>query len=190
MRRPANVGAMGLRPRNLCFPDAEGPVLPEGSNKPLQELLGEEGVVSGGVFDHGTSEEDGPVTWEASPRRIPVLRRAGEWSPTHGTYAGTRVVGPLGHRTSVRLEVGQSKGNQSCGRWGQQLSCWSRTPGIFLHTLLQTRLPRAAGISLVYTALRRNGMILAYFNITAPATSSPLTAVPRGRGEIYVLLPP
>ncbi len=36
-------------------------------------FLGEEGVVSGGVFDHGTHEEDGPVTWEAlaSPRRNP-----------------------------------------------------------------------------------------------------------------------
>ena len=87
MRRHANVWAMGLRPRNLCFPDAEGPVLPEGNNNPLREFLGEEGVVSGGVFDHGTHEEDGPVTWEAlaSPRRIPVLRRAGDPSPTHGT---------------------------------------------------------------------------------------------------------
>jgi hypothetical protein len=37
---------------------------------PCEEGLGEEGVVSGGVFDHGTHEEDGPVTWEAlaSPR--------------------------------------------------------------------------------------------------------------------------
>jgi len=44
-------------------------------------------MVSGGVFDYSTHEEDGPVTWEvlASPRHIPVLRRAGESSPTHGT---------------------------------------------------------------------------------------------------------
>ena len=27
--------------------------------------MGEEGTVSGGVFDHGTHEEDGPGTWEA-----------------------------------------------------------------------------------------------------------------------------
>ena len=49
--------------------------------------VGEERGVSGGVFDHGTHEEDGPVTWEAlaSPRPIPVFRRAGAWSPTHGT---------------------------------------------------------------------------------------------------------
>jgi hypothetical protein len=73
-------------PKPILFPDAQGPVLPEGNNNPLREL-GEEGIVSGGVFDHGTYEEDGPVTWEAlaSPRPIPVLRRAGDPSPTHGT---------------------------------------------------------------------------------------------------------
>ncbi len=40
--------------------------------------------MSGGVFDHGAHEEDGPVTREvlASPRRKPVLRRAGDPSPT------------------------------------------------------------------------------------------------------------
>ena len=51
--------------------------------------------VSGGVFDHGTHEEDGPGTWEAlaSPRHIPASRRAGELSPTHDAFAGARVVG-------------------------------------------------------------------------------------------------
>ena len=39
------------------------------------------------MFDHGTDEEDGPDTWEAlaSPRHIPVWRRAGDPSPTHDT---------------------------------------------------------------------------------------------------------
>ncbi len=48
---------------------------------------GEEGRISGGVFDQSTHEEDGPETWEAlaSPRHIPVWRRAGDPSPTHGT---------------------------------------------------------------------------------------------------------
>jgi hypothetical protein len=27
--------------------------------------MGEEGAAPGGVFDHGTHEEDGPETWEA-----------------------------------------------------------------------------------------------------------------------------
>ncbi len=58
--------------------------------------MGELGRVSGGVVDFGTDEEDGPVTWEALafPRQIPVLRRAGEWSPTHDAMVGARVVGP------------------------------------------------------------------------------------------------
>jgi hypothetical protein len=49
--------------------------------------MGKEGYVSGGVFDQSTHEEDDPVTWEAlaSPRHIPVWRRAGDPSPTHGT---------------------------------------------------------------------------------------------------------
>jgi hypothetical protein len=56
---------------------------------------GEEGRVSGGVFDQSTHAEDGPGTGEAlaSPRRIPVWRRAGDPSPTHDASAGARVVG-------------------------------------------------------------------------------------------------
>jgi hypothetical protein len=83
-------------PKPILFPEAEGPVLPEGNNTPLHTCrLGEEGGVSGGVFDHGTDEEDGPGTWEAlaSPRHIPASRRAGESSPTHDAFAGARVVG-------------------------------------------------------------------------------------------------
>jgi hypothetical protein len=69
----------------------------EGNNAPLQQM-GEEGRVSGGVFDQSTPEEDGPGTGEAlaSPRDIPVSRRAGDPSPTHDTEAGARVVGPEG----------------------------------------------------------------------------------------------
>ena len=83
-----------------CGPETSASRMPrvldfiEGNNGP-RRTLGKEGVVSGGVFDQSTHEEDGLVTWEAlaSPRHIPVVRRAGDPSPTHGTYAGTRVVG-------------------------------------------------------------------------------------------------
>src|SRR5262249_35689070 len=89
MRRQANVWAMGhAAPKPIAFLEAEGPILPEGNNTPLHTcLLVEERGVSGGVFDHGTYEEDGPVTWEAltSPRHILVVRRAGDPSPTHDT---------------------------------------------------------------------------------------------------------
>ena len=76
------------------IPDAQGSVLPEGDDD-LSGSMGEEGIVSGGVFDHGTHEEDGPVTREVlvSPRWNPVLRRAGDPSPTHGAFAGARTVG-------------------------------------------------------------------------------------------------
>jgi hypothetical protein len=61
----------------------------------ISPLMGEEGIVSGGVFDHGTHEEDGPVTGEVlvSPRRNPVLRRAGDPSPTRRVLAGARAAG-------------------------------------------------------------------------------------------------
>ena len=71
MRRHANVRAVGLRPRNLSssrMPSVLEYI--EGNNGPLREW-GEEGAVSGGVYDHSTYAEDGLVTWEAfaSPRR-------------------------------------------------------------------------------------------------------------------------
>ena len=74
MRRHANVWAMGhAAPKPLTFPDAQGAVLPEGHND-LSVNVGKERPVSGGVFDYGTHEEDGPGTWEAlaSPRPIPA----------------------------------------------------------------------------------------------------------------------
>jgi hypothetical protein len=37
--------------------------------------VGEEMHVSGGVFDHGTYEEDGPVTWEILCLQIDVINR-------------------------------------------------------------------------------------------------------------------
>jgi hypothetical protein len=46
------------------IPDAQGSVLPEGDDD-LSASMGEERIVSGGVYDHGTQEEDGPGTWEA-----------------------------------------------------------------------------------------------------------------------------
>jgi hypothetical protein len=63
--------------------------------------VGEERTVSGGVFDQGTDAEDGPGPWEAlaSPRPIPVWRRAGDPSPTHDTLVSARVVG---HRAQTQ----------------------------------------------------------------------------------------
>ena len=51
------------------MPDAEGVGLPEGDGD--LTAAGRGGIASGGVFDHGTHEEDGSATWEAlvSPRQ-------------------------------------------------------------------------------------------------------------------------
>lgn len=45
------------------IPDAQGSVSPEGDDD-LSVSMGEEWLVSGGVYDHGTQEEDGPGTLE------------------------------------------------------------------------------------------------------------------------------
>ena len=103
--------------------------------------MGEERPVSGGVFDHGTYEEDGPGTWEAlsSPRPIPVLRRAGDPSPTHDTLVSARVVGhraqnkrshrgrPLARGTGAVAEGGrESEGCIRALRSGNGLASWTR----------------------------------------------------------------
>jgi hypothetical protein len=124
--------AVGLRPRNLSsFRMPRVLDVIEGNNGPLRKP-GEEGVVSGGVFDQSTHEEDGPVTWEAhaSSRQTAALRRAGDPSPTHDTYAGARVVGLTRHRPSVRIEGGHGKGTRSRGRWGQGVGGLQRSDDV------------------------------------------------------------
>ena len=67
----AGRGTAAPKPRSFRMPRVLDAL--EGNNAPLRQT-GEEGNVSGGVFDQSTHEEDGPVTWEAlaSPRYIPV----------------------------------------------------------------------------------------------------------------------
>ena len=64
-------GACGPKP--ITFPDAQGLFYLKATTIPCKHFWARR-VVSGGVFDHGTYEEDGPVTWEAlaSPRHIPA----------------------------------------------------------------------------------------------------------------------
>ena len=76
MRRHANVRAVGLRPRNLLSFRMPRVLfyLKATTISGVSFFSGEAGMISGGVFDHSTHEEDGLVTWEAlaSPRQIPV----------------------------------------------------------------------------------------------------------------------
>src|SRR2546425_10304180 len=85
--------------------------------------VGEARDVSGGVFDHGTYEEDGPGTWEAlaSPRPIPVSRSTGDPSPTHDMFAGARVVGPRGAQNK-RLHRGRplARGTRATAKGGRE----------------------------------------------------------------------
>jgi len=89
--------------------------------RPLRQL-GEERGVSGGVFDYGTHEEDGPGTWEAlaSPRHIPVWRRAGESSPTHDTLAGARVVGHMAQNKRPQRGRPLARGTGATAKGGRE----------------------------------------------------------------------
>jgi len=58
----------------------------------IAAVNGRGATVSGGVYDHGTQEEDGPVTWEVhvSPREYPVKRRAGDFCLRNATRQHAR----------------------------------------------------------------------------------------------------
>src|SRR6266568_5975240 len=110
-RRHASVWAMGhAAPKPIIFPDAQGAELLEGYND-LSVRWARRGYVSGGVFDHGTHEEDGPGTWEAlaSPRPIPASRRAGDRLRRTTRLQG-HVSSATRHRTSTCIEVGHWQG--------------------------------------------------------------------------------
>jgi hypothetical protein len=94
MRRHANVRAGGLRPRHLCFPDAEGPGVREGTNH-SRHVWARRGWSPAGWSTMARTKRMAPYPGRPSPllEETPVSRRAGAWSPTHGTLAGARVVG-------------------------------------------------------------------------------------------------
>ena len=119
MRRQANVRAVGLRPRNVCFPDAERSGIPRRHQWPSAQGGRGEGRIRRGVRPQHVRRGwprnlGGP---HLSSKKTPVLRRADDPSPTHGTLADARVVGLTRQRRSVRHEGGQRKGNRSGGRW-------------------------------------------------------------------------
>ena len=72
----------------------------------LSPVVGEGAASPGEVCAFGTSQEDGPGTWETlvSPRFVPVLRRAG---PEISEAARVRGCTRDRHRISVLIEVGR-----------------------------------------------------------------------------------
>lgn len=63
------AGRRTAAPKLQLLPDAEHPRISR-RQQLFPASMGEEGMVSGGVYDYSTHEEDGLVTWEAlaSPR--------------------------------------------------------------------------------------------------------------------------
>jgi len=69
----------------------------------------------GGVLNHGTYVEDGPVTREALtvPEEVRFRRGAGEGSPTMGASAGAR---PIGQEKRPPAGRPKARDNRSRGR--------------------------------------------------------------------------
>ena len=111
-----------------CGPEPSAAWRPRGlfslqaTTSPGEAGWGEEGVVAGGVCDQRPPAEDGPVTWEAlaSPRHLPVRRRAGDPSPTHDTEAGTRVVGPRGPDQASAAREATARGTGAVADGGRE----------------------------------------------------------------------
>jgi hypothetical protein len=91
MRRCASVWAEG---KAAAKSSSRVPKVLHGPKAPVAptERKGEGGVAPGAVYDLGTSEGDGPVTWEAlvSSRETPAIRGAGDQSPYTERAGGRR----------------------------------------------------------------------------------------------------
>ena len=113
----ARVGHGACGPATSHLPGGPGCCMTCRLQRPRRDV-GEERGVSGGVFEHGTDEEDGPGPGEAlaSPRPRPVQRRAGAPSPTHDPLACARVVGPSGTEQAPAAREAVGKGHQRHGR--------------------------------------------------------------------------
>jgi len=111
---------MGRGPRSpeiFMLPSAKSVALLEGDIGITVEGRGDDGL--GGVFDHGTHEEDGPGTWEAlvSPREEPATRRAGE---RLRRLIRRRVHGAGGEEQALVPEVGRWRGKTGAAAEGNK----------------------------------------------------------------------
>ena len=114
------------------------------------------------------------LPWEAlaSPRYIPVLRRAGDPSPTHDTLASARVVGPRGTEEALAAREAVGKGNRSRGRRrqgvgglhtsvdvGEQGTTWTQpsTGGLCRCDLQEGTMPNALTLETMSPGLLRVG---------------------------------
>jgi hypothetical protein len=122
MRRRAKVWAVGMQPRKaIVIPGAEGVGLSKGEGG--LPVTGRGESAPGGVYDHGTQQEDGPGTWEAHalPRHHPERRRPGDHSPTRhapvdARAAGRRHAGGSAQKKHPRRGRLTARGDRSRGR--------------------------------------------------------------------------
>jgi hypothetical protein len=93
-----------------AIPGAEGIEEPEGFRG--RSATGQGAAAPGGVFDHGTPEEDGPGTWEAlvSPRMDPGSRRPGDQPPTRRVERVPARPAASGTEPGIRTEAAADKG--------------------------------------------------------------------------------
>ena len=105
------------------IPGAQGAVLLEGESVE-REAVGRAFSIPGGVWKHGTREEDSPVTWEAliTSMEEPVMRSAGNKSPR---AARPRMHALLAHN-SIRPEVDRQRGTTAAAVEGDEGVGWPR----------------------------------------------------------------
>jgi hypothetical protein len=116
----ARAGRGTAAPQPRVFPDAERAGLHRRQQR-TPATTGREGRVAGGGCDQSTHAEDGPGTWEAlaSPRHLPVWRRAGDPSPTHGTGRAHGSSARSGTEQAPAAREAAGQGHRSRGRGGQ-----------------------------------------------------------------------
>ncbi len=121
MRRHANVWAVGLQPTKVSIRDVQGVSLPEDSSGTTRKGRGS--AAPGEVFDHGTYEQDSPVTRESQlypsektwPRRVARSQVSNKRCVHRGTCSlaknkplsrGRPKARGTGAEVDVQLEVG------------------------------------------------------------------------------------
>ena len=107
MRRHASVWAVGDAATKRPFRVPRTSKSPKASG--AAPRMGKGRAAPGGVFDHGTHEEDGPGTWEAlvSPRMDPGPRRPGDQTPTRRVERVPARPAAPGTEPGIRAEAGR-----------------------------------------------------------------------------------
>jgi hypothetical protein len=132
MRRQAHVWAMEqAAPKPLRFPEAQGAACREGNNA-LGAQWARRGAYPAGCSTMArrkrTVQEPGRPAPLLDP--CPVVRRAGDPSPTHDTLARARVVGLSGTAQAPASREATGQGTRRRGRGGQGVGGLQRSEDV------------------------------------------------------------